>query len=217
MLGLLLALLPTQVAADTVGQDTVFYGAQLVRFLARTEEVVLLDSAWVRYRDMTVYSDSIHYDTKLHRLTALGDVLFTSGDQNITGNLLQYDIDTRKGMMRTAWTEVENGFFWAEEVWLVRERVLNARQGHYTTCDHAPPHYSFPGPRTKLYMDDIAIAQPVVFRLFGAPILAAPFWLVPVASKRKSGIMPFKVGNAKGQGWYAKNLAYYWVVNDYSD
>jgi len=49
------------------------------------------------------------------------------------------------------------------------------------------------------------------------PLLAAPFWLVPVGSKRKSGIMPFKVGNDQFQGWYAKNLAYYWVINDYAD
>ena len=34
--------------------------------------------------------------------------------------------------MRTAYTSVENGFFRAREVWLVRERVLNARGGSYT-------------------------------------------------------------------------------------
>jgi uncharacterized membrane protein len=35
MLGLLLALLPIQVAADTAGHDTVFYGGKLVRFHAK--------------------------------------------------------------------------------------------------------------------------------------------------------------------------------------
>jgi hypothetical protein len=66
-------------------------------------------------------------------------------------------------------------------------------------------------------MDDIAITEPVLFRLYQVPLLAAPFWLVPVASKRKSGIMPFKVGNSSTEGFYSKNMAYYWVINDYSD
>jgi len=209
--------LPASPDPDSSAGDTVYYGGKRVTFYAKKEEVVLLDSAWVRYGDMTVYSDSIRYDTRIHRLAAYGDVLFTSADQNITGDLLQYDVDTRKGMMRTARTELPEGFFVAEEVWLVDEKALNARRGHYTTCEYDRPHYDFYGPRVKLLMDDVAITRPVVFRLFRFPILAAPFWLVPVASERKSGLLPFSVGNSSLQGWYAKNIAYYWVINDYAD
>ena len=219
MLGLLLLLLPVQASpdADSVSSDTVYYGGRLVRYFARTGEVVLLDSAWVRYGDMTVYSDSIHYDTDLQRLRAFGEVLFASGDENIDGVRLEYDIDTRKGMMRTARTELEDGFFRAEEVWLVKEKTINARRAYYTTCELEHPHYDFYGPRAKLLMDDIVIASPVVFRLWGFPVLAAPFWLVPVAAERKSGIMPFKVGYSNEQGWYGKDLAWYQVINDYAD
>jgi hypothetical protein len=203
--------------ADSVGRDIVYFsGKRLISFRA-TEEVLLLDSASVKYRDMTVHSDSIRYDVKHHQLSAYKDVLFTSGSENITGNLLIYDVDSRKGMMRTAYTSVENGFFRANEVWLVGERVMDARGGSYTTCDREHPHYDFYGPRVKLLMDDVAIAEPVVFKLFNTPILAAPFWMVPVASKRRSGLLPFKIGNSSTEGLYSKNIAYYWVINDYSD
>ena len=205
------------IKADSVGRDVVYYGCSHLIFSNKTQEVLLLDSASVRYRDMSVHSDSILYDVKHSRLTAYKDVLFTSGSENITGHLLVYDVDSRKGMMRTAFTAVENGFFRADEVWLVRERVLDARDAAYTTCDHDPPHYVFYGPRVKMFMDDVAIAEPMVFKLFNVPILAAPFWMVPVASKRRSGLLPFKVGNDQTEGLYAKNLAYYWVINDYSD
>jgi hypothetical protein len=204
-------------SADSVGRDIIYYGGKRVIFNAKNEEVVLLDSAWVRYREMSVHSDSIRYDVRQHQLSAYADVLFTSGSENITGNLLRYDVDSHKGVMRTAYTSVENGFFRANEVWLVRERVLDARGAAYTTCDHNPPHYVFYGPRVKLLMDDVAIAEPMVFKLFNAPLLAAPFWMVPVASKRKSGLMPFKIGNSSTEGLYSKNIAYYWVINDYSD
>ena len=216
MLPVLLALL-AQAPADSTGPDIVYYGGTRVFFFAKQEAVVLLDSAWVRYQGMSVHSDSIHYDVKLHRLTAYGDVLFSSGSENITGTMLLYDIDSRKGMMRTAHTRVENGFFRAGEVWLVRERVLDARQADYTTCDREHPHYVFYGPRAKLFMDDVAISEPVIFKVGRVPVLAAPFWLVPVASRRKSGLLPFKIGNSSTEGLYSKNIAYYWVINDYSD
>lgn len=212
-----LALLFQLSAPADSGADVVNYGARRVIFLARTEEVLMLDSAWVRYRQMEVFADSIHYDVRRHRLSASGDVLFSSGTENITGVFLSYDLDTRKGMMRTARTAVENGFFAAREVWLVEERVLNARSGAFTTCDREHPHYDFFSPRVKLEMDDAAYSQPVLFRLGRVPVLAAPFWIVPVASKRRSGLLPFKFGFAREQGWFARNLAYYLVINDYSD
>jgi hypothetical protein len=205
------------IAADTTHRDIIYYGGKRVIFNAKSEEVLLLDSASVRYREMSVYSDSIRYDVKKHQLTAYADVLFTSGSENVTGSLLVYDVDARKGMMRTAYTTVENGFFRASEVWMVRERVMNGRGGSYTTCDREHPHYAFYGPRVKLFMDDVAIAEPVIFKLGNTPVLAAPFWMVPVASKRKSGLLPFKIGNSSTEGLYSKNLAYYWVINDYSD
>ena len=214
---LLLAQPADTTAADSARRDIIYYGGKRVIFFAKSEEVVLLDSAWVRYGEMSVHSDSIHYDVKQHQLSAHADVLFTSGSENITGNLLRYDVDSRKGLMRTAYTSVEDGFFRADEIWLVRERVLDARGGSYTTCDREHPHYVFYGPRVKLFMDDVAIAEPMVFKLFNTPLLAAPFWMVPVASKRKSGLLTFKVGNSSTEGFYSKNIGYYWVINDYSD
>lgn len=218
MLGLLICLTLGQAAVpDSSPVDTVHYGGQNVRYRVKDADVLLLDSAWVRYREMTVHSDSIHYDLNEQRLRAYGEVLFTSGDQNINGVELQYDIDTRKGMMRTARTELQDGFFHAEEVWLVEEKTIHARRGYYTTCDRDHPHYDFFGPRVKLLMDDIVITRPVLLRLFGFPVLAAPFWLVPVANQRQSGLMPFKVGFSNDQGWYGKDLAWYQVINEYAD
>ncbi len=227
---LLLLLLLTQnpsstTAADTTPADIVYYGAKQALFLAREERVILLDSAWVRYRDMSVCADSISYDIRRHTLSAYTrvppesgyGVIFKTTSEAVDGTELHYNVDTRRGMMRNARSRVENGFIYANEVWLVKEKVLHARQANYTTCDLPHPHYTFFGPRVKLYMDDIAITQPVILRIGKFPVLAAPFWLVPVASKRKSGLMPFKVGNAKDQGYYAKGISYYWVINDYAD
>ena len=230
MLWLLLLLAPSpadtaNVPPDSQNVDIVYYGARRVRFLAQQERVILLDSAWVKYRDMSVYADSVVYDIRkhtlsahIHQLPATNDsVIFKTASERVTGTELHYNVDTRRGMMRNARAQVENGWITAREVWLVRERVLNAVSACYTTCDLPHPHYTFYGPRVKLLMDDVAIAEPVILRIGPIPVLAAPFWLVPVASRRKSGLMPFKVGNALDQGYYAKGISYYWVLNDYAD
>ncbi|MCS7258099.1 MAG: putative LPS assembly protein LptD, partial [candidate division WOR-3 bacterium] len=54
-------------------------------------------------------------------------------------------------------------------------------------------------------------------KIFGTPCAIAPFWFFPVSKQRKSGLLPFKFGQSKSEGRYAKGIAYYLVLNDYSD
>ena len=106
---------------------------------------------------------------------------------------------------------------WGEEIWLVKERTLNVNQGYYTTCDRYPPHYHFFGSKVRVLMDDMVITQPLVLKIWKIPIAWAPFWFFPIGKHRKSGLSPFKVGQSNTEGFYAKNISYYWVINDYAD
>jgi lipopolysaccharide assembly outer membrane protein LptD (OstA) len=184
---------------------------------------------------MNLYADSIEYDTKKHivsgfartinKPSAVGEsskpsisyVTFKNNTDTIVGFELHYDVDTRKGMMRKASTEVTNGFFRGQEIWLVKEKTLNVNNGYYTTCDHNPPHYYFYGSKVRVLMGDMVITQPVVLKIWKIPVAIAPFWFFPIGKNRKSGLSSFKVGQSSDEGFYAKGMSYYWVINDYSD
>ncbi|MGQ9707826.1 MAG: hypothetical protein ACUVUR_02995, partial [bacterium] len=127
------------VSQDSVVQDVIYYGGKRVIFLAQEDLVLLLDSAWVRYRDMSVQSDSIIYCIKTDILSAHRQVLLKTSTEEVSGSELFYNVETRKGLMRNARTQVENGFLNAREVWLVKEKVLNERFDDYTTCDLPHP------------------------------------------------------------------------------
>ena len=223
--------------------NVVFFGGKNLTYFARDEKVVIIDSAWIRYRDMNLFADSIQYDTKKHIISAFSRTLpkaTTMSDTNlpvrlqtgrpnisyvnfqttteiIIGFELHYNVDTRKGMMRKASTEVTNGFFRGEEIWLVKEKTLNINRGYYTTCDHNPPHYYFYGSKVRVLMDDMVITEPVVLKIWKIPVAIAPFWFFPIGKNRKSGLSAFKVGQSSDEGFYSKGMSYYWVINDYSD
>ncbi|MDH5186359.1 MAG: putative LPS assembly protein LptD [candidate division WOR-3 bacterium] len=215
--------------------DVVFFGGKNVTYFAQIEKVVMVDSAWVHYRDMKLYADSIEYDTKRHVLSAFSKiitaplettdtakttisyVIFQTEAESIVGLELNYNVDTRKGMMHRANTEISEGFFRGEEIWLVKEKTLNVNQGYYTTCNRNPPHYHFYGSRVRVLMDDMVITQPLILKIGRYPIAIAPFWFFPIGKHRKSGLSPFKVGQSNVDGFYAKNVSYYLVINDYAD
>lgn len=224
---LILGIMPDadSVKSEEVIYDTtnvVYFGGKNLTYFVQTEKVIIIDSAWVRYREMNLLADSIEYDTKEHLLSAfprrpMTYVTFKTATETIIGLELHYNVDTRKGMMRKASTEVTNGFFKGEEIWLVKEQTLNVNQGYYTTCDHNPPHYHFYGNRVRVLLGDMVITEPIVLKIGRAPVALAPFWFFPIGKNRKSGLSPFKVGQSNYEGYYAKGISYYWVVNDYSD
>ncbi|MEO0093252.1 MAG: putative LPS assembly protein LptD [candidate division WOR-3 bacterium] len=224
--------------SDSFAYDTtniVHFGGKTLTYFTEEEKVIIIDSAWIRYRDMSLFADSIIYDTKKHIISAfprtatkpisvresikpsISYVTFRTAAETIIGFELHYNVSTRKGMMRKASTEITNGFFRGEEIWLVKEKTLNVNQGYYTTCDRNPPHYHFFGSKVRVLMDDMVITQPIILKIRKLPIAVAPFWFFPIGKNRKSGLTPFKVGQSNVEGYYAKGMSYYWVINDYSD
>lgn len=196
---------------------TVYYSSKTLVYYPKENLIVLIDSAQVQYTDVVINADSIEYDIKTKTLSAYKNVHFRTTDEKVDGSALFYNLNTKRGLMRSAQTTVENGFVYGNELWLIKEKTLQVVDGRYTTCDHNPPHYYFAGKRSKVLLDNTAITQGVMLKILGVPCGVAPFWFFPISKHRKSGLLPFKFGRASVEGRYLKGVAYYWVINDYAD
>ena len=209
---------------DTTYQDTLPGGISVVKFKADTiifytdtKDVLLLHNGEVSYGDLTVYSDSIRFSTQKRLLSAFKGARLKSSSDSLIGEQLDYAIQTQKGVMEKGRTQIEKGYFYGEGVWLVEENTIHITRGYYTTCERYPPHYDFYGSELKVILNDMVISRPIILRVRRIPVLAAPFWYLPIGNKRKSGLMPFKFGHSDEEGWFTKMIRYYWVTNDYSD
>lgn len=209
---------------DTTYQDTLRGGVSQVRFKADTivfytdtKDVLLLHNGEVTYGDLTVYSDSIRFSTGKKLLSAFKGARLASKSDSLIGERLKYAVETQKGVMEEGRTQIEKGYFAGQGVWLVEENTIHITNGYYTTCEHYPPHYDFYGSELKVLLNDMVISRPIILRVRKIPVLAAPFWYLPIGSGRKSGLLPFKFGRSDEAGWFAKNIRYYWVPNDYTD
>lgn len=216
--------------ADSMVTDTAFhdtldngvqrvpFGADTVIFYSDTKDVLLLSNAWIEYGDIKVFSDSIRFSTQKRQLSAYNGVRLFSGRDSVIGTDMQYAVETQKGVMERGHTQIDKGYFYGEGIWLVEENTLYITRGYYTTCERNPPHYDFYGLELKVFLNDMVIARPVFLRVFRVPLLAAPFWYLPIGSERKSGLLPFQFSFAPNEteGWYVKKIRYFWAINDYA-
>ncbi len=209
-----------QLNNDTLQIDTtnlVRYSAKSITYDLDSSMVILNDSAFVSYRDIQLFSDSAYYYMDRKTLDAFGLCHLKQGDDSIKGTHLRYNLETKKAMMDAGKTQIEKGFIEGKRIYWVDEKVVNAYDGRYTTCSDSPPHYYFYAPRMKVYLGDMVIARPIYLYIYDMPVMAAPFWFVPISSRRKSGLLPFRAGNSRAYGKFIRGFAYYHVISDYAD
>lgn len=197
--------------------NLVKYSAKGIVYDIDHAQVILNDSAVISYQDIILFSDSVYYYTEKNTLDAFGDCRLYQASDSIKGNFLRYNIETKKAKMTSARTQIEKGFIEGNEIYWVKEKEVNVYYGKYTTCSDSPPHYYFYSPRMKASLGDMVIARPIYLYIYDLPIMAAPFWFVPISSKRKSGLLPFKAGNSRNFGKFIRGFAYYYCISDYAD
>lgn len=197
--------------------EVVKYRAKKIIYDIEKSIIILKDSSIITYQDIRLTSDSAYYYIESNILEAFGTCDLRQSQDSIKGDYLRYNIESRKAMMSHGITQIDKGFLDGKEIYWIDENTVNAYSGKYTTCSDTPPHYYFYSPKMKVYLGDMVIARPIVLFIHGIPVMAAPFWFVPISSKRKSGLLPFKIGNSRDFGKYIRGLAYYIVISDYAD
>lgn len=202
---------------QTDSTQIIQYHGKKVIYNLQDEQVIIQDSAQVKYGDITLQADTVIYYLKSNSLDAYPRCALNQGNDTVVGTFLHYNVKNKKALMKNGKSRIDKGFFYGQEVYWVKEKTFNVNQGRYTTCDESIPHYYFYAPRMKVLLNDMVIAEPIFLCVRGIPLIAAPFWFVPIARQRKSGLLPFKVGSSESEGKFLKQFAYYWVINDYSD
>lgn len=202
--------------ADTLS-DAVHYRAHRIVYDLERNIVILNDSSYIKYQDLELFSDSAYYFVETEVLESFGRCHLRQLNDSIKGNHLKYSLETKKAAMLQGRTQIDKGYIEAEELYWVDDKTINAYDGRYTTCSDSPPHYYFAAPRMKVYLGDMVIARPVILYIQDVPVAAAPFWFVPISSRRKSGLLPFRAGSSSAYGKYVRGLAYYQVLGDYAD
>lgn len=177
------------------------------------------DHGKVVYKEMTLTADRVRFNSRTQRMRAEGKPVLQDGKDRITGVTMTYDLNRRQGTVYEGRTAYERGFYYGDQMRRVSENELAVRNGSYTTCDAATPHYHFGSTKMRILVHDKVIARPVVFYIKRIPVLALPFYVFPIKPGRHSGfeLPQVQFGSSSATGKFIRNLGYYWAISDYLD
>ncbi len=228
-------------SADTESSDidtTIYYSARSIEFLMENKQTFLVGNAQITYQGMklraekitviwddnlviaegvldTVWADSLK--TEIDTIEVIGKPVFTEGDQEIIGDKMTYNLQTRRGKVIEGRTDFADGYYWGANIKKEPSDILHVGPGTFTTCNETKPHYCFHSSQMKLVTGDKVVAKPVILYFGDVPVAAFPYGLFPSRKGRHSGLIIPTYGESSKQGRFIKHLGYYWATNDYSD
>jgi hypothetical protein len=203
-------------AADTSG-DTVSYTAVRIRF--RNDRFSLAEGALLEYKGATLKADSIIYHSDEDIVEAFGaPVIEDPLNPAILGYQMRYNLKNRVGTVYYGASHKDGQTFYGNEVRRQPEGGVYIARADMSTCDEAPtPHYHFYARRMIVRPDAQALSGPIVMNIAEVPVAVLPMMLMPLGKGRRSGLLQPKFGGDQSQGFYLRDLGYYWALSDYHD
>lgn len=145
---------------------------------------------------------------------------FKDGNQEVTANEIKYNFKTKQALLSAAESQMEDGFYFAEETYRISENTIYIKGGRYTTCDAPHPHFYFSAPEMKIVEHDRIFADQVTLNVADVPVFFIPFGVFFASrSGKQSGIilpdLPPTVDASRGVVF--RGLGYFWAGNEYMD
>lgn len=199
--------------------DTLEYQAVDLQYDVGTRTFNLNDKAQLRYRSATLTADTIWFDQENQVIQATGaPVMREASHPPLAAYRMKYNINKKLGQVYYASGYQDNQRFNGMEIRRLPDTRLQIARGDFSTCgDTSHQHYYFYGRRMVVKPKESVTARPVVLNIGDVPVAVLPMLVSPLKSGRRSGLLTPKFGGDQVQGFYLRNLGFYYAPNDYWD
>lgn len=205
-----------------------YHARDSIRFSVEDKKVYLYGEAQINYMEIELKAAYIEIDQETKEVYAegvvdstgnqIGTPEFKSGDQNFKANRMRYNFNTEKGKILDVVTQEGEGNIRGEKVKKTGENHYYIEDGGYTTCDADEPHYLIKAKKLKIIPNDKIVSGPAFLMFEGVYTpLVIPFGWFPNKSGRKSGIIFPEYGDSPTQGFFFRNMGYYFNLGDKID
>ncbi|MGE0616775.1 MAG: LPS-assembly protein LptD [Bacteriovoracia bacterium] len=163
----------------------------------------------------SITADYVVVDLTNRTLNAYGNCIYTASQTIILAEEIHFNLDTSAGTIVGG--KVTNGQFL-----LVGERINKLGQGRYqthkaeyTTCRDCPGSWSFMGDDVDIEFEGYMHMSNVSAKVKDTPMLWFPYLIIPVKTKRQSGLLFPKLRFSKSYFRYVQ--PFFWATSRSTD
>jgi lipopolysaccharide assembly outer membrane protein LptD (OstA) len=207
--------------------DTLEYFAIDLEYDVFSKTFNLNNKAQLKYRTATLNGDTIVYSQRDKTIEVIGNPVFRETSQpSLASYKMRYNLSTKIGEIVYGTSYMDNQQFNGTVIRAVtiqnadtlKEQRFLIERGDFSTCSNPEhQHYSFFSRRMALKPKESVTARPVVLNMGEVPVAILPMMISPMKSGRRSGLLTPRFGGDQAQGFFMRNIGYYYAPSDYWD
>jgi LPS-assembly protein len=151
------------------------------------------------------------------RFTARGGVRIENLMTQMTAENVEIFFDNNTGILKNARIESGQMLLEAKEIRKLDKEVFEADKSYFTTCTTCPPLVRFGASHIKTNIKKYVDIRWGTFQVANQPILLIPRLILPVNTRRKTGLLPPGFISSTSRGQLGIEQGYFWAISDNRD
>lgn len=149
-------------------------------------------------------------------VTAEGKVVLMSPDLYIEAKKLQYNFETKTGVVFEGFMQSGNETVEGEIIYKKEGQQYVAESSSYTSCANCPAAWKVSGTKIDATKGSYAFITNPVMKFYGVPVFWLPYMVVPIKEERQSGFLSpgITFNNSNGT---TVDLSYFIALDKSSD
>lgn len=216
------------VSKDAISSPVKYYAQDSIIFDIKGKKAYLYDSVEVKYEDIILTANYMEIDFDKNELYARGtkdtsgnlkgNPVFKQNETEFKSYEINYNFNTKKGLVSNVITKESDGFLHGELVKKIDDSTSYVYHGTFTTCNLEHPHFGFNFQKAKVIANDKIVTGPIQLHVADIPTpLVAPFALIPNQKGYRNGILIPSYGESAELGFYFKGMGVYFAFKDKVD
>lgn len=205
-----------------------YHSLDSIVFDVKGKVMYLYDTAQINYQTIELKANYIEIDLNKKELHSkgladssgivTGKPSFSDNGQSFTASEMNYNFETKKGLIKEAITEQSGTYLHALVAKKDSNDVIYVKNAKFTTCIDPHPHFYIQTNKGKVVKDKVVVTGPANLRIADVPTpLVLPFGYFPAQKTRTSGIVLPEYGELSKYGFFLKGLGYYFAISDRLD
>jgi len=148
----------------------------------------------------TIYGEVASLDQESMMIKIEGNVRIITKDMNLYGSHLDYNLATGVAHIKNARIQTTSFNLVSSYLTRVSEKEYVAQEAEFSTCMDCPESWSVYGKVIRIQVGQYVHVSHGLAKIKGVNILYFPYLVLPIMTKRKSGLLFPKISSRLGEG-----------------
>lgn len=164
----------------------------------------------------TIYGELASMDQETMMVKIEGNVRVITKDMTLYGSHLEYNVTTGASAIKNARILTTDFNLVANKLVRINENEYLADNAEFTTCKDCPESWSVYGQLIKVHVGKYVEIKNGLFKVKGVNVIYLPYIVLPILTKRKSGLLMFAPVSREGEG-IGFQQPVFWAIDDHKD